>query len=152
MSSCKINQSRIRRCETALSPECDDTQNFKRYQYRYFSPVPKIFTADTEAFSVPIYADTNTFPVPIFWYRYLLSVPNICDADTFSVPKMHDTGSDTFKYKQKYRDRYRVLNRQRMLKWKKKTFMKPCNPFLKNWPWTPDPWPWWHGWQGWHGR
>ena len=34
--------------------------------YRYFSPVPNIFTADTDTFSVPIYADTNTFPVPIF--------------------------------------------------------------------------------------
>ena len=46
-----IREARIRRCETALSPECDDTQHFKWFQYRYFFPVPNIFNTDTNTFS-----------------------------------------------------------------------------------------------------
>ena len=55
---------------------CDGTQNFKRYRYRYFIPVPNISDTDTGTF----------FGTKFFRYRF---------RDFFPVPISSDTGTDT---------------------------------------------------------
>ena len=66
-------------------PVFDGTQNFKRYQY--FFTVPNIFNTDTsfryQFLPIPILSSGTKY----FWYRYRYLL---------SVPKMHDTASDTF--------------------------------------------------------
>ena len=56
---------------------CDGTQNFKRYRYRYFIPVPNISDTDTGTF----------FGTKFFRYRF---------RDFFPIPNFNDTGSETF--------------------------------------------------------
>ena len=62
---------------SSLLSEYDGTQNFKRYRYRYFFPVPNIYDTDTGTFF-----RYQIFPIP---------VPGL-----FPVPNFSDTGSETF--------------------------------------------------------
>ena len=57
--------------------EYDGTQNFKRYRYRYFFPVPNIYDTDTGTF----------YGTKIFRYRF---------RDFFPIPNFTDTSSETF--------------------------------------------------------
>merc|ERR1712037_936459 len=66
---------------------CDGTQNFKRYRYRYFIPVPNISDTDTGTF----------FGTKFFRYRF---------RDFFPVPIFNDTGSDTTRKNEISRYRY----------------------------------------------
>ena len=75
-------------------PEYDGTQNFKRYRYRYFFPVPDIYDTDTGTFF-----RYQIFPIPVpglfsgtKFYRYRFR-------DFFPVPIFSDTCTDTTRKK-----------------------------------------------------